>query len=298
MAKNKSEKKVNKKKKKIFYTCRYDKAFKAVFCGEENEPFLNKFLSSIENKEIRVLKQLNNELLPETMDVRRKTVDLYILTNLGFYLLELNNGLHSYTKYRNFAFFASTIAQKTKSGEEYEIDDHHLIDLTYGMKSEDFVEENYQIISKDTGRTYLNCIHVKEINMDKLDEIWYNKDIEKIKKYKYQIMLNRNEEELEELLVIVEGDDFVAEYKEKICKLNNDAEFIAYMSAEEENEKFYKTDMRIAREEGITIGHAFGVNEGKVEFIKQMLANDATIEDISKMSGISVEEINSLLSKS
>ena len=66
-------------------------------------------------------------------------------------------------------------------------------------------------------------------------------------------MLNRNREELEELLVIVEGDNY---------------------------------------------WHAFGVNEGKVEFIKQMLFNGATIEDISKMSGISIEEINSLLSKS
>ena len=61
--------------------------------------------------------------------------------------------------------------------------------------------------------------------MDKISRLWYFKDEEKIKDYKYLIMQNLNKEELEKLSKKCEGDEIIMRFKEKLNKLNESNQY-------------------------------------------------------------------------
>ena len=177
--------------------------------------------------------------------------------------------------------------------------DHVLINLNYGKKNEPYLKRVYKLQAED-GTSYLDNVIVIDFNMDRIKWEWYNKDRKKVEKYKYLIMLSLSKEELDEF---TKGDPYMEEFKERISSLNSNTEFQAFMSAEEESEMFYNTDIKEAREEGhasgvkegINIGHASGLEEGRASLIKSLIASGMSIEEISSRINISTEEIESLI---
>ena len=85
------------------------------------------------------------------------------------------------------------------------------------------------------------------------------------------------------------------EYTDAITKLNTNDQFRQIMTLEEENAKMDRSNLKRAEEKGFEEGVNIGHEKGQSDFIKQMLSNGATIEDISKMSGLPTEEIESLI---
>lgn len=81
-----------------------------------------------------------------------------------------------------------------------------------------------QHIDKDTKEIeeWIPNFETLQINMERLKEIWYSNSTSDINKYKYLIMLDMKEENLEKL---GKGDKIVEEYKEKVCALNNNPNF-------------------------------------------------------------------------
>ena len=70
------------------------------------------------------------------------------------------------------------------------------------------------------------------------------------------------------------------------------------MSAEEEEEKLKKTLIEDAKNEGIQEGKELGIQEGEtkkqIEIAKNMLENKMVPEMISKITGLSIAEIEAL----
>ena len=86
----------------------------------------------------------------------------------------------------------------------------------------------------------------------------------------------------------------------KIMKeYSEDTSNLIYYNKKAMEESMRKTDLKFAKEEGISEGynegHAEGFNEGKIkkslEIAKKLLENDMSIEDISKITELSKEEI-------
>ena len=173
--------------------------------------------------------------------------------------------------------------------------DHVLINLNYGKKNEPYLKRVYKLQAED-GTSYLDNVIVIDFNMDRIKWEWYNKDRKKVEKYKYLIMLSLSKEELDEF---TKGDPYMEEFKERISSLNSSTEFQAFMSAEEESEMFYNTDIKEAREEGhasgLEEGKSIGVEEGQAILIKSLIASGMSIEEISSRINISTEEIESLI---
>ena len=274
----------------------HDRTFKDIFCGEDNKEMLSPIMSTMFEETVEVEEILINELSNINVLDRRKTVDLFAKVSGRFTLVEINNGVKNYIPFRNFVYFASTIAQKTKMGRTYDRNvDHVLINLNYGKKNEPYLKRVYKLQAED-GTTYLDNVIVIDFNMDRIKWEWYNKDRKKVEKYKYLIMLSLSKEELDEF---TKGDPYMEEFKERISSLNSNTEFQAFMSAEEESEMFYNTDIKEAREEGhasgLEEGKSIGVEEGRASLIKSLIASGMSIEDISSRINISIEEIESLI---
>ncbi len=132
--------------------------------------------------------------------------------------------------------------------------------------------------------------------MDRVKEFWYDKDEEKIKKYKHLIMLDLEKEELRK---IGRGEEFMERFEKKINQLNEDETFQSWMSREEDMRIVANTEKAMAYEEGEKQGLSQGLSQGiqqgsisKMEEIgKNLKAMGFSQEDIMKATGMSCEQI-------
>ena len=98
-------------------------------------------------------------------------------------------------------------------------------------------------------------------------------------------------------------DKIVDKYITNVTIVNDDPEFQKYMSEEEDKRKIQNSLLSEAKEEGISQGYTSGINDGiskgknkkSIEIAKNMLKKNMSIEDISDITGLSIEEINKLI---
>ena len=107
---------------------------------------------------------------------------------------------------------------------------------------------------------------------------------------KYMIMFDLDKKKLENM----PKDDIVDMYITNVTIVNDNPEFQKYMSEEEDKKKIQNSLLSEARENGINDGISKGVSKEKVNIAKNLLSMNMSLEDISKATGLSVEEINKL----
>ena len=94
----------------------------------------------------------------------------------------------------------------------------------------------------------------------------------------------------EEELDKEENDAFVKKLKQKIKKLNQDKNFVSFISREDD----IKFQMNTVRNEGINEGKIAGAKEKSLEIAKNMLEQKINIDLIAKSTGLSIKEIENL----
>ena len=274
-----------------YYTCRSDKAFKYLFLNEKNKNILKELLEFILKEKIDKITLLPTERIENTLKTRNKTVDALVQIKGKIIGIEMNSIDYSGLRSRNMAYLANIYSSYTERGNEYNEDQLILqINFTYGMmhKKEGNDKEKireYYVQDKE-GKKYVKNLKIIEINMDYFVNMWYTQDKKEIEKYKYLIMLDLKEEELKKL----SKDKVVEEYMEKLNSLNKDPIFKKLMTDEEDRKKYENTIKRNAKEEGINEG----IIERNIEITKSMLEENIPIEQISKITGLTKEEIESL----
>jgi len=140
---------------------------------------------------------------------------------------------------------------------------------------------------------FIDNFEIWEYNMDRIMQIWYDKDELEIEKYKHLIMLDSSSIELEKLS---KGDELVVEFKKEIEELNENETYTSWLTPEEDAEFILNTEKSISFKEGIIEGKKEGIAEGEknkqIEIAKALLIkNNMTIEEISEITKLSVEEI-------
>ena len=114
--------------------------------------------------------------------------------------------------------------------------------------------------------------------MNYYDKIWYSKNEEEIKKNQYMIMLDLDKKELKNM----PKDKIVDKYITNVTIVNDDPEFQKYMREEEDKKKIQNSLLSEAKEEGIS------------QVAKNLLSMNMPLEDISKATGLSIENLNEL----
>ena len=128
--------------------------------------------------------------------------------------------------------------------------------------------------------------------MDKITKKCYNTNDEREKQLFYY--LSKFDIKEEELEVEKDDDTFVKKLKNKIKKLNQDKEFVSFLSREDD----IKFQMNTVKYEGELVGKRKGINEGKnaekMEIAKKMLSRGDGVKDIAEVTGLTEEEIQKL----
>ena len=281
-----------------FYTCRNDRAFKEVFLNPNNSDLLKALLEFILKIKIDELEIKKTELLSGNVNVKDKRVDAIVHTGNKKIEIEINSQYEKYLNPRNMAYICNTYQSHTLVGKEYnQQTDIVQVNLTWGLGKNNDEMKIYKIMN-EKGELYVKNFIIYEINMDYYDKIWYSKNEEEIKKNLYMIMLDLDKKELENM----PKDKIVDKYITNVTIVNDDPEFQKYMSEEEDKKKIQNSLLSEAKEEGIEQGYTSGINDGiskgvsqeKVNIAKNLLSMNMPLEDISKATGLSVEEISKL----
>ena len=96
---------------------------------------------------------------------------------------------------------------------------------------------------------YSTEFKIIEFNGSKILRSWYNSGNSK---YFHVAMLALGKEELERLST--NGDKIMKEFLESVKEINNDSDFIEFMSKEEDEEKTWNTYFANGKEEGEELG--------------------------------------------
>ena len=142
----------------------------------------------------------------------------------------------------------------------------------------------------EEGIQFVSNAFIREINIDRLLEFWYDKNEKKIKEYQYIIMLGLGPEEIEKMYSITK-DRLVKKYMEEVKRVNEDPRFREYMTKEEDQKKILKSLITEATEEGEKIGEAKGEKQKAIKMAKKMLKTGESIEKIVIYTELPREEI-------
>ena len=277
-----------------FYTCRNDRAFKEVFLNPNNSDLLKALLEFILKIKIDELEIKKTELLSGNVNIKDKRVDAIVHTGNKKIEIEINSQNKDYLHTRSTAYICNIYQSNANVGDTYnENTDIIQVNLTWGLGRNNDEMKIYKIMN-EKGELYVKNFIIYEINMDYYDKIWYSKNKEEIKKNQYMIMLDLDKKELENM----PKDKIVDKYITNVTIVNNDPEFQKYMSEEEDKRKIQNSLLSEAKEEGYTSGINDGISKGEnkksIEIAKNMLNKNMSIEDISDITGLSIEEINKL----
>lgn len=270
------------KEDKKFYTCKYDRPFKEVFLDEENEDLLRELLEKILKETITHIEYKPTERNTGNIKIRRKTLDALITTENRMIGIEVNANIEDYVHPRNMAFISDVYAHQTLVGKNYTEDIEIMqINLTYDLHD----DKEYRIyrIQDEEGKAFVKNFKIYEVNMDYYKKMWNNKDEKAIEENKYLVMLDL---EMNDLRKLSSEDKVVRKYMEKLNKVNQNPEFREYMSKEEDDRKIRNTLIKQGIEQGI--------EQGIIITAKNMINMDMPLEDISKITGLSVEKLKKL----
>ena len=277
-----------------FYTCKNDRAFKEVFLKPDNSDLLKALLEFILKIKIDELEIRKTELLSGNVNIKDKRVDAIVHTGNKKIEIEINSQNKDYLHTRSTAYICNIYQSNASVGDTYNEDtDIIQVNLTWGLGKNNEEMKIYKIMN-EKGELYVKNFIIYEINMDYYDKIWYSKNEEEIKKNQYMIMLDLDKKELENM----PKDKIVDKYITNVTIVNDDPEFQKYMSEEEDKRKIQNSLLSEAKENGYTSGINDGISKGEnkksIEIAKNMLKKNTSIEDISDITGLSIEEINKL----
>ena len=129
--------------------------------------------------------------------------------------------------------------------------------------------------------------------MDEITKLWYttsNEDARKL--YQYLSMFGMNEKELSAL---PRGEDeFMDKFRDRVFELNQDEELVRFATEEEDHQMQLNSERKIGLETGREEGRDEGREEERIEIAKSMLEKNYDVQEIKSLTGLSIEEIESL----
>ena len=268
-----------------FYKIRRDLVFKTIFENKKNWDLLKILIEEVIHEEVEIERILLTELNNDKVRIRRKVLDVVVKTKNDKINIEINSSNYNYFKRRNAAFVFKLYSDSVDTGESYN-DMDRIIQINLSVEQKDAPHfpliGEYTLHDKKLNRDYIDNFKVYEINITEMARLCYNGE----KEMCLLGMLDMSQKELES----IKGDKYMDRLKEEVVEVNNDEEMIKLLSEEDEERLYINTMKEIGKEEGIKEGIATNT----IDMVKKMFKENASIDFISRVSGLSKEEIEKI----
>lgn len=271
-----------------FYNASCDAIFKAIFC--KHKDLLESLLEETLQRKIKVNKIISPEILKPNVHIKNKTLDVLATSNNEIFNIELNIGYKSWLNRRNAAYIFSKYSEDTKVSEAYSKMNHFIqINLTSGLPKEKPITSHYTLVDQETKEEFIDNLEIYEYNLDKLKKLWYNEP--KKAKHKLLVSLVCNKEELHQ---ISKENASIKKIEGEVIRMNEDKEFVEFISQEEDMKKIQNSLIADAKEEGMEKGIEQGTIQKQLEIAQNMVNKNMDIDDIADITGLTKEQIKNL----
>ena len=134
-----------------------------------------------------------------------------------------------------------------------------------------------------------------KVDLEYIREKYYNNN-KLTKKEKLFFMLAEKRRDV--LKEISKGDIVMEEVYRKLDELSGEVELSLLYDKEERDKKTKELELEYMKEKGISLGLSQGIEEGinseKIKTAQNLISMNMKVEDISKATGLKIEEINNL----
>ena len=272
----------------------FDFVFEAIFTKKDNIDILESFLScyfDVDIKDIRgKVKILPRELELESKKDKNKQIDLLLELDNETINIELNNYGSDGIINRNIVYACNIHSRSF----EYEVDDYTKskktiqINLNTKQKNEE-LKERY-LLRNEKGKILSENLEIDNLDMELGRKICYTDYSNKLARW-CMVLTSRTEEEFRKYL----GDDLIEkETKSKLVdetlKYTNDNDVVA-LYFEKSKEELEKNTLIVEAEQK---GREQGIKNRNIEIAKNMIKENIDIDIISKITGLTKEEIEKL----
>ena len=293
----------------------YDFMFKALFGNEKNIKILTRFLSdyfeidySLLEGKVRIL---NNELIKNDKQEKKKSVDVIIELNEKEILnLEMNaNKDYPGLKERNTAYICKIYSEQHIVNDDYR-KTKKCIQINFNNFSNINNKEEvvvYKLRDKENNVLTEN-LEIHNIDIEYINKMCYNKNTKKNLDKWTKILKTEKLSELKRSSEFM--DNIGKELVDEVERLSSDEHIIGLYDGELHEKRVRNSIINDAIEkgtqqgieqgiqqgiqQGIKQGVEQGVNQEKLNIAKKLISMNMRIEDISKATELSIEQINNI----
>lgn len=268
-----------------------DFGFKRIFGTAMNKELLICFLNSLfDGKQVvKDVKYLNAENVGDVYTDRKAIFDVYCEGENGEkFIVEMQNAYQTYFKDRSLFYSTFPIREQAPKGKDWDFNLNHIYTialLNFNMNDEAFDKENIlhhvQLCDTATHRVFYDKLEFIYVEIAK-----FNKSLDELETlYDKWLFALKNLYKLNERPKALRDKVF--------DRLFEEAE-IARFTKEELRE--YEASIMAYRDikNSIDTAEKIGIEKGKIEIVKAMLAGNMSIEQIMKFSGLTREKIEQL----
>ena len=288
----------NKEKtEKKFISLLSDTTFKHFFKIEDYKEFFNTILKPYTNVDISEFRLYDTEFNSgnEKRDYR---LDILLESDKCdlIILIEMNQFPSKEIKYRNRLFVYTALARSLNSGEK--IKKKKVIQINFNKEKHPYVSKaSYSVMDINTHKE-IKDFKIHEVYLENYKGIRYNKDN---KEEAYLSLFTANS--YEELREIAGDDKEALKIVDELERLGLDDKFGLVYDNEVMQKKMINTARSWGYDDGKEAGKAEGKAEGleegakakEIEIAKKLLNIGTPKEDIIKVTGLSIEDLNNLL---
>ncbi|MBO5095404.1 MAG: PD-(D/E)XK nuclease family transposase [Bacilli bacterium] len=224
------------------------------------------FIEQVIKKKISKIEMKNPKLLKDYMNSKDRTLDYLVLTDEGYINVEINNYYEQWRIDRDIMYACKVLTNSISKKKSYKQAEKIIqININSLGKYNDGIEVyrfNATNNAKGLPKVLSNIIEIYMVNIDYYKKMVYNGNKKFISDNYLLCAMDLQPSDLDN---IKEGNEMLMEYKKDLEKINNDEDFVKWMSAEEEAEMFERTRIEIAEEKG----HQQGFEQGKIEIAKK-----------------------------
>ena len=276
-----------------------DRVFKSLFLDESLRGILSYIISYVT--------EIDKDYIYENMYVtdsyesvhnikeRENTHDLKVEVGSNVITLEMNQFNDRETRFRNSAHFHESIIKKLERAKKKE-DIGRVIQISFDGKvgySSDLISSIMMMDLKShiIDSSEENFIKYK-INLSKLRKIDYN--VSKLSRFE-RILLIMMENKKRKLKSLAKGDKELETMVKKIEDMSKDPNMVRYIKDENLRRIAYEMDMEESNKKGHETGYSEGHEQAKIEVVKNLYLENVDINTISKVTGLSVKEIEEIV---
>lgn len=268
-----------------------DFGFKRIFGTAMNKELLICFLNSLfDGKQVvKDVKYLNAENVGDVYTDRKAIFDVYCEGENGEkFIVEMQNAYQTYFKDRSLFYSTFPIREQAPKGKDWDFNLNHIYTialLNFNMNDEAFDKENIlhhvQLCDTATHRVFYDKLQFIYVEIAK-----FNKSLDELE--------NLYDKWLFALKNLYKLNERPKALRDKVFdRLFEEAE-IARFTKEELRE--YEASIMAYRDikNSIDTAEKIGIEKGKIEIVKAMLAGNMPIEQVMQFSGLTREKIEQL----